>query len=48
MRQTLSATGQTVGKRWRFHQDIIDEWVKSGTDTVVSHKSGRNASGDRA
>ena len=22
--------GQKVGKRWRFHKDAIDEWVKSG------------------
>jgi len=40
--------GQKVGKRWRFHQDAIDEWVKSGTNAVTSHKSGGNASGDRA
>ena len=40
--------GQKVGKRWRFHQDAIDEWIKSGTGTVASHKSGGKASGDRA
>jgi len=40
--------GQKVGKRWRFHQDAIDEWVKSGTGTVASHKSGRDAPGGRA
>jgi excisionase family DNA binding protein len=40
--------GQKVGKRWRFHQDAIDEWVKSGTGTVASHKSGGNTPGDRA
>ena len=33
--------GQKVGKRWRFHQDAIDEWVKSGTGTVASHKTGQ-------
>ena len=35
-------TGQKVGKRWRFHQDAIDEWVKSGTGTVPC-KPGSNA-----
>ncbi len=35
--------GQKVGKRWRFHQDAIDEWVKSGTGAVASHKTGHNA-----
>ena len=40
--------GQKVGKRWRFHQDAIDEWVKSGTGTVASHKTGRNATEDGA
>ena len=40
--------GQKIGKRWRFHKDAIDEWVKSGTGTVASHKSGRDAPGGRA
>ena len=40
--------GQKIGKRWRFHQDAIDEWVKSGTGTVASHKTGRNATEDGA
>lgn len=22
--------GQKIGKRWRFHQDAVDEWVKRG------------------
>ena len=40
--------GQKIGKRWRFHQDAIDEWVKSGTGTVAYHKTGRNATEDGA
>lgn len=38
--------GQKVGKRWRFHQDAIDEWVKSGTGTPI-RKPGGNARKDR-
>lgn len=22
--------GQKIGKRWRFHKDAVDEWVKRG------------------
>ena len=22
--------GQKIGKRWRFHKEAIDEWVKQG------------------
>ncbi|GAB4196926.1 MAG: helix-turn-helix domain-containing protein [Phycisphaeraceae bacterium] len=24
--------GQKIGKRWRFHKDAIDDWVKAGRD----------------
>lgn len=24
--------GTKIGKRWRFHKDAIDAWVKSGLD----------------
>jgi len=24
--------GTKIGKRWRFHKDAIDEWVKCGLD----------------
>lgn len=24
--------GTKIGKRWRFHKDAIDEWVKNGLD----------------
>lgn len=25
--------GTKIGKRWRFHKDAIDEWVKRGPGT---------------
>ena len=24
--------GRKIGKRWRFHKDAIDEWVKHGLE----------------
>ncbi len=24
--------GQKIGKRWRFHKDAVDEWVKRGLE----------------
>jgi len=29
--------GQKIGKRWRFHKDAIDEWLR----TMPSNKEGR-------
>ncbi|MDZ7816994.1 MAG: helix-turn-helix domain-containing protein [Planctomycetota bacterium] len=26
--------GQKIGKRWRFHKDAVDEWVKHGLGTT--------------
>jgi excisionase family DNA binding protein len=34
--------GQKIGKRWRFHRDAIDEWLKQRPDRDaqgVSHDS---------
>ncbi len=28
--------GTKIGKRWRFHKDAIDEWVKHGPDATTS------------
>ena len=25
--------GQKIGKRWRFHKDAVDAWVKHGLDS---------------
>lgn len=25
--------GQKIGKRWRFHKDAVDEWVKRGLES---------------
>jgi excisionase family DNA binding protein len=26
--------GQKIGKRWRFHKDAVDEWVKRGLEPM--------------
>ena len=28
--------GQKIGKRWRFHKDAVDEWVKRGPSASTS------------
>ena len=33
--------GTKIGKRWRFHKDAIDEWVKRGPGTTTG-ESGDN------
>jgi len=33
--------GTKIGKRWRFHKDAIDEWVKRGPSTALD-ESGDN------
>ena len=33
--------GTKIGKRWRFHKDAIDEWVKRGPSTALN-ESGNN------
>lgn len=30
--------GQKVGRRWRFHKDAIDEWLKQRPDTTGPKK----------
>ncbi|MGM0490551.1 MAG: helix-turn-helix domain-containing protein [Planctomycetota bacterium] len=31
--------GQKIGKRWRFHKDAVDEWLKP---SPLSKQAGRN------
>lgn len=26
--------GQKIGRRWRFHKDAVDAWVKHGLETL--------------
>jgi excisionase family DNA binding protein len=26
--------GEKIGKRWRFHKDAVDEWVKRGLEPM--------------
>lgn len=33
--------GTKIGKRWRFHKDAIDEWVKRGSSASISKSSSR-------
>jgi len=34
--------GQKIGKRWRFHKDAVDEWMK-----VTPNRSGQERTSDR-
>lgn len=31
--------GQKVGKRWRFHKEAIDEWVKQGPEQSKNRRT---------
>ena len=37
--------GQKVGKRWRFHKDAIDEWLKQHPKKGTGSGSERRSSG---
>ena len=30
--------GQKIGRRWRFHKDAIDKWLKSHPEHLVKEK----------
>ena len=36
--------GQKVGKRWRFHREAIDEWLKQHPDKGAGSTSARRSS----
>ena len=33
--------GTKIGKRWRFHKDAIDAWVKQGPGQSTGHRTER-------
>lgn len=35
--------GQKVGKRWRFHKDAIDEWLKQHPQKGTGSRSARRS-----
>ena len=37
--------GQKVGKRWRFHREAIDEWLKQQPGHVTGSRSTRRSPG---
>ena len=37
--QNNKLPGQKIGKRWRFHKDAVDAWVKHGLPTAHEGRS---------
>lgn len=37
--------GQKVGKRWRFHKEAIDEWLKDHPANVTGSRPARRSPG---
>ena len=37
--------GQKIGKRWRFHKDAVDAWVKHGLGGISPEPGGQGQQG---